>query len=229
MDGGMNHRTYRGRISYIHDRLGETGREWFTVTVGPDGQRTVRALCEMDDDRVLRDVTYTVDGAWRPQDAFVRLSVADRFVGSAWFRFSEQGAECEAHLAREGRVSQRVDLGHRPPIFAPHPLVCDGWQAAAFDHSRPEMVQLFPGACNSSHMANGGSGPLIGWVDKKLEHVGDGTLTVPAGTFDVRHYRIILPDDRPPLLLWVTGEDRLLVRLSWTLLESRYDLVEVEM
>ena len=36
----MRHRTFRGKLSYRHDTKGETGREWFTVTVQPDGTRT---------------------------------------------------------------------------------------------------------------------------------------------------------------------------------------------
>jgi len=83
----MKHRTYRGRIDYIHDDIGERGREWFTVTVQPDGTRTLRSHCEMDDTRILRDVVYTVDRAWLPIDSYVRLTVEEKLMGSAWFRF----------------------------------------------------------------------------------------------------------------------------------------------
>lgn len=224
----MRHRTIRGRIAYVHARDGETGREWFTVTVGPDGQRTVRALCEMDDDGVLRDVTYTVDRDWRPQDAYVRLTVRDAFQGAAWFRFADRLIECEAWTAGEGRVRQLREVAHRPPVFAPHPLACDGWQTAAFDHTRPDRVQVLTGCANSSPLPNGASGPMIGLIDKRLEYVGEGRITVPAGTFDTRHYRILLPDDRPPLDVWVTGPDRVFVKLTWTLLDSRYELTELE-
>jgi len=71
----MNHRSYRGRVDYIHDDIGERGREWFSVTVQPDGMRTLRSQCEMDDTRILRDVIYTVDGQWRPIDSYVRITV----------------------------------------------------------------------------------------------------------------------------------------------------------
>ena len=52
----MSHRSYRGKMLYLTDGVGEMGREWFHVTVQPDGTRTMRATCEMDDDRLLRDV-----------------------------------------------------------------------------------------------------------------------------------------------------------------------------
>ena len=55
----MRHSTIRGKILYLRDGF-ETGREWFTVTKHVDGARTFRALCEMDDHELLRDVTYSV-------------------------------------------------------------------------------------------------------------------------------------------------------------------------
>ncbi len=68
----MQHRTYSYKIQYLGD-AGERGREWCTVTVHGNGDRTLRALCEMDDSQVLRDVTSTVDAHWRPKDVFVRV------------------------------------------------------------------------------------------------------------------------------------------------------------
>ena len=105
----MDQRSYRGKVSYLTDGQGEMGREWFTVTIQPNGDRTMRAHCEMDDFELLRDVVVTVDGDWNPIDAFVRLTRHGVFVGSGWFRFTDRYAECEAFTVQEGRVSQRVD------------------------------------------------------------------------------------------------------------------------
>ena len=58
----------------------------------------------------LRDVTYTVDQNWVPQDAFVRLSVNGTFKGSSWFKFSENIIECENFTKEAGRVSQKQVL-----------------------------------------------------------------------------------------------------------------------
>ena len=57
---GPLHRHYRGKMLYLTDGVGEMGREFFSVTVQPDGERTLRAQCEMDDDRLLRDVVHLV-------------------------------------------------------------------------------------------------------------------------------------------------------------------------
>lgn len=45
----MEHTTLRGRLDYIADGVGVTGREWFTLTVHSDGRRTMRALTALDD------------------------------------------------------------------------------------------------------------------------------------------------------------------------------------
>jgi hypothetical protein len=79
----MQHRSYRGKVSYVTDGVGEMGREMFHVTIQPDGTRTLRATCELDDDRLLRDVVHTVDKDWRPVDAFVRLTIAEQTAGAA--------------------------------------------------------------------------------------------------------------------------------------------------
>ena len=84
----MKHETYRGKVVYRSDTLGERGREWFTVTKHSDGHRTIRSFVEVLNTGLLRDVTYTVDGNWQPVDAFVRLTENDEFMGSGWFRFT---------------------------------------------------------------------------------------------------------------------------------------------
>lgn len=221
-------RHFSGRIDYRHDRLGETGREWFSVTVLESGDRTVRAHCEMDDERLLRDVVYTVDRGWKPQDAYVRLSRNGHFVGAGVFRFGERHIEFDGETAAEGRLCQRVAVPQWPPVFAPHPIVCDGWQAAAFDHARSERIQSLRSCANSSPLAHGGSGPMIGLVDKRLEYVGETVTTVSAGSWSTRHYRVLFHHrDWPPLELFVTPADRQLVCLRWELLESSYELAEL--
>lgn len=223
-------RVYRGRIAYLRDGRGELGREWFTVSVNAE-QRTVRAYCEMDDIALTRDVTYTVDGAWRPLDAFVRLTKAERFVGASAFWFDEQGVDCEGFTASDGRFSQRVNLPRRSTLFAPHPLVTDGWQAAAFDYSRGVGRQRLEWCTNSSPEPDGGTGPNVGVVYKDLEYCGDERVTVAAGTFLARRMKIhpLMNEmaNWPPLEFWVAGTDFLMVKMRWDLLKSTYELVKL--
>jgi len=226
-------RWQRGRVDYVTDGIGVQGREWFDVTIQADGQRTIRAHCEIEDGGILRDVVYTVDRAWKPLDCFVRLSQHGRFVGSAWFRFDERGGDCEAQIAELGRISQRWDMKVWPSIFASHSVVTDVWQMALFDHSRTERVQTFRDRISSSAMHNGGSGPLIGHGysgdgrpgEIDLEYVGEERVTVPAGTWDTRHYRIQRLN-RPPLEIWGSGPDVIPVQLRWEVTKRTYVLAE---
>src|SRR5688500_13387733 len=103
-----DHTSVRGTIAYTSnqpERLGqERGREYFRIDMHADGSRTAVAHCEIDDrPSVMRDICYGLDPDWYPIDCFVRISVGDRFVGSGWFRFADDGADCEMVSATEGR------------------------------------------------------------------------------------------------------------------------------
>lgn len=223
----MKHRQYSGKIQYIGDSNPNRGREWFNVTVHADGQRTVRATCEMDDSQILRDVVYTVNENWTPQDAFVRLTIGEKFTGSAWFNFEPGVVECESNTAAFGRLSQRVTVPGGPVAFGPHPVVCDVWHLGAIDRSvdAPEF-QTISDVPMSSLLDNGGSGPMIE-IHKTLyfQRYEPEQITVPAGTFDCLHYALgASPDEMEHI--WCTPEDLMLVQLRNEELASTYQLVE---
>ncbi len=225
----MKHRSFRGRIDYIRDGAGNSGREWFSVTVQPNGNRTLRAQCEMDDIGLLRDVVQTLDGDWLPVDSFVRLTKDGEFMGAGWFRFFDRHVECEAVTAAEGRVSQRIETQGRARILASHPLMTDGWQCAAFDHASDERTQIIKPWVNSSPRPDGGSGPLAAVGEKIIDYVGEETITVPAETFDTRHYRLHASQPEVPALeTWVFGEDYQFAKMRWDLLSSDYVLAEYQ-
>ena len=156
----MNHRTYKGKVIYIHDEIGERGREWFDVTVQPDGSRTLRSHCEMDDSIILRDVILTVDKHWKPQDSYVRLTVKNNFMGSAWFLFDHEKVTCEAYTTNEGRLSQIVKVSEWPKSFGAHPVVCDIWHLGSWNWKSEESTQNWV-SIMSSPLPNGASGPFI--------------------------------------------------------------------
>lgn len=223
----MTHRSYRGRIDYIRDQGGVRGREFFSVTVQANGKRTARAQCEMDDIGLLRDVTQTLSRNWQPQDAFVRLVSKGKFMGSGWFRFLPDGVECEAFTRNEGRISQRIHTDGPVQIFASHPLMTDGWQTKAYDHTGPK-TQTIPRWSNPSPRPDGGSGPMVGMGTKTITYAGEESVTVPAGTFRCRRYEIHASNPKnPPMSTWVMGEDAVFVKMRWDLLKTEYVLAEI--
>ena len=223
----MQHKTTRGKILYLHHGE-EIGREWFTVTRHGTGARSFRALCEMDDHDLLRDVIYSVGTNWEPLDCFVRLSIRDRFVGSSWFRFDEQGGECEGYTVGEGRVSQRIDVGHRPPSFGAHPIICDMWHLSQFDKTGARL-QAMRDIMLSSSEPDGGTGPILTSNDLTIEYFGKEELTVPAGTFNADHFAFVLgpphPDNEE---LWCIGEDIIPLKIKYPIYDTTYELVELE-
>jgi len=225
----MNHRSYRGKMLYLTDGIGEMGREWFHVTVQPDGSRTLRATCEMDDDRLLRDVVMTVSRNWYPVDAFVRLSIEEKLVGSSWFNFTDGTAECQGFTAREGRLGQRFETAGRTGFFGAHPLHGDAWACATLQ--RDESLDSDSELCtfSTSHLPNGGSGPTLvptppGFLRRK--YIGDERIDVAAGSFRTRHFQFLVADN-PPIEIWATGEDFIPVRMRWDLLRQSYELVKL--
>ncbi len=215
---------------YRRNGVGENGREHFSVTVHADGGRTLRAQCEMDDDRLLRDVVLTVDARWRPIDAFVRLVIDDRLVGSSWFRFEGRLAECEGFSARAGRFAQRFDVAEGTACFGTHSLHGDAWTVARLRrHVGPaDRLQFVTFA--SSVLANGGSGPCLVPVPPgfaKILDRGEETVAMPAGEFLTRHIRIEVPGV-DSFDVWAGGEDCLPVRLSSDTLDETYEMIAIE-
>lgn len=225
-----SHRSYRGKMLYITDGVGEMGREYFSVTVQADGTRTLRAQCEMDDFRLLRDVVLTVNALWEPIDAFVRLAIAGKTVGSSWFCFDGQRAEVQGRTAAEGRISRTLPMNGVSESFGTHALHGDSWVVGRLRNWKGDPDAFPLATFATSTMANGGSGPdlipLSGGYSRIVDQ-GDKTITVPAGTFDTRHIRIIVPnvDDFD---VWAGGEDCLPVKSTSRGLKQTYEMVHVE-
>lgn len=238
----MKHRTTSGRIVYLSDQSGtrqEFGREWYSITAHEDGQRTLRARCEIEAGvvaprEVLREVTYTTDAALRPLDCYNRLHMNGKFLGSGWMRFTDTHAECEAYNVVTGRVSQHIELERPALSLGSHPVSCDILHLARFDHTRPERIQQQPDVWMTSIEHDGCSGPMLSALSFAIEYCGRETVTVPAGTFECDHYRFLLagaqqPREHPTEDLWCTPGDFTFVRVTvGGYMAASFDLVEYE-
>lgn len=181
-------RSYRGVIRYGHETDGSTGRELFHATVHDDGSRTLRCVCEMDNVPLVRDVTYTVNAQFEAVDCFVRVVDRGAFVGSGWFRFTDEFAEGEVFTAREGRLSQRITTPGRVRLFGSHPICVDIWKCAHTPAERPGEVQPLTNCFSSSLAPNGASGPLMVTKTYDMTYVGAETVTTPAGRFECARF-----------------------------------------
>ena len=227
---GPLHRHYRGKMLYLTDEIGEMGREFFSVTIQPDGERTLRAQCEMDDDELLRDVTLTVDAQWAPKDAFLRLTLGGKLLGSSWFHFSGCEAECQGFTQQAGRIAQQFTQPHLIESFGTHALHGDAWVVGRLREWRGKPEDFSLATFASSHLPNGASGPLLmpcGEGFSRIFDLGEVSIEVPAGRFACQHIRIEVPgvDD---FEVWAGGSDCLPVRLRSDKLRQTYELVELE-
>jgi len=234
-----DHRTVRGTIRYTSkkpDRMDEErGREYFTINVHGDGKRTCIAHCEIDDrPSVMRDITYSLDEAWYPMDCFVRIAVNDRFMGSGWFRFGADFAECETYTALDGRVTQRMETNGRLMTFQNHAIVCDAWHMRLFDRSKVgQGVQSIDEMLLSSPDHRGATGPMLFRIGFGVEYVGEETIEVEAGKFDALHFRFVsspgLPEAHPPYDIWCTNDEEFIFLRGdiGGYMQTFYELVEL--
>jgi hypothetical protein len=241
----MEHETIHGRLLYtskkpeILDKV--RGGETFTITRHLDGRRTLRAQCAIDENspRVLRDSITNLDAAWRPKEAFVQITVDEEFAGSSWYRFTDTTAECEGFTAREGRISQKIELDQPAPFFGTHPIQADAWHTHCYDMSKGPGEQTVSGYLMCSLHHRGADGPLLFKQDEIVfAFVGRETVEVAAGRFAALHFRIgdntdddyMKTDRHPPYHIWVTDDgDYVMLKAYCTgYMQTYYELVEYE-
>ncbi len=223
----LDQRSYRGVVRYaIGER--ENGRETFGVTIQPDGLRTLRAQCEIEDVRLMRDVTVTLDANWLPVVAFIQLTIAGRFTGATWYRFSEREVVAEGYTTADGRISQRFEVTEPVDAFGTHPIHGDAWNLARLRRNGGRRIAS--PRFTSSFASNGSTGPAL--VRIPQDHIayeleGKETVTVPAGTFETEHFTMnVVPRDKVNHI-WAFGEDCIPARML-TSQGRRYELIELD-
>ena len=233
-----DHKTIRGAIAYTStkpDRMNQDrGREYFVVNIHADGTRTIMANCQIDDrPAVMRNINYTLDGDWMPKDCFVRIGVDDKFMGTGWFRFASNYAECETFTALEGRVSQRYDLDGPLVLFQNHAIACDAWHFYHYDRVKRGHQSITP-MLLSSPDHRGATGPMLYPITMGMDYQGEEQITVKAGTFDAHHFQFVgaegLPEEHPIYDVWCTSDGNFTFLLGTVggYMQTHYELVEYE-
>ena len=121
------HTTCRGTVEYRIDDPnfpgGIWGREHFTLTRHANGDRVLRAFCELDDEPALiRDVIQRVDHEFHPQDCVVRLTEGGQFTGSTWYHITDNEIQYEGLIRDEGRISGQLAIDRTIRGFGTHAL-----------------------------------------------------------------------------------------------------------
>lgn len=198
-----------GRIAYRDDDSGTLwGVEDFRITREPDGGRTLAARCEMElgDDAVIRDCSLTVDAAFQPRDAHVRIRNHGRQTGSGWFSLGDDTIIGESLSDNYGRLSQCEPIERPLRGFGIHAVQADGWMGAAFPFDRGEGAEWFAGH-NPIHSLHhlGATGPRVEFSTSGLRYEGEEEIEVPAGRFRCRRLSWLgMTNDHPPYVMWIS-------------------------
>jgi len=207
------HVTKRGTITYDIDNpdfaSGNWGLEHFIITRHGNGDRVLRAYCELNDEPALiRDVLICVDADFHPRDATVRLTEGDEFKGTGWYHFTDKQIDFQGFNAAQGRISKTMEIDRSIRGFVNHALSGDAWLVARFDRAKGPRQQTFYNNPLSSADHRGATGPRLETSDNTtIEYKGEDHVTVPAGTFSCHHFIFLIPSgNHPPYHLWVTAD-----------------------
>jgi len=236
----MAHRTLRGTIIYTSkkpERMDqERGREFFTLTQQADGIDVLLAHCEIDDEpNVIRDVSLALrhdDSS--PLDCSVRLTVGDRFEGTGWMRFSDRLAECQTFNAKDGRLTQSIELDQSVKWLQSHPIVGDALLMKLYDLSQGPGKTFFPDLYLTSPDHRGATGPMFFRTGFSIVYVGEEDIEVAAGSFRARHFQVgdtagNLPEEHPPYDVWCTADDDYILLRAGAggYMQTHYELTEL--
>ena len=169
----------------------------------------------------------------------MQISTDDEFIGSTWYRFTENKAECEGYTIREGRISQTLDLDSKPTFFGTHPIQADAM------HTHLYPISKGPGThTNNLHLMcsfhhRGADGPILLHKEGlQMRYYGEETVEVEAGKFNAYHFsygtntddEYMGTDIHPPYHTWVTNDgDYVLLKAYCTgYMQTFYELVEYE-
>ena len=207
-----------GRFLYRKMSTGAvTGDESFTLTVHPDGTRTLMARNQSTTFDMQRHVIHRVAADFRPLETTAVYYLLGEWRGTGWF--SVIGNKLHAVVrSPDGIITQER---HVPDYFSfvPHPLATNAWHGWYYDKAKGgKQTTLF----YDMDAAAQSVGSMLGkMTNQELEFIGVEQITVPAGTFTVDHFKVQSVD------YYVTGPDAIMVKFAWQEADVEYLLTEL--
>jgi hypothetical protein len=219
-------RTISGKIAYLDAAREHWGREEFSISVHRRG-RTVRAVSELDDARILRDTNWTLSSDWKPLEGFVRVSIDDAIEAHSWFNIDGATVECEAVTRELGRVSQRLESSKPIDFLGFHALTGDALISAARGCVDQGVEKAL--TCVTNSFAGYGEKGLIAMLaTPRVTYLGPERISVIAGEFAAEHFKVRWSDVVPTYShFWVHGPDYLPLRLMGASGPVSYELSEL--
>ena len=216
----------RGTITYVTSDGYECGRERFSLHRHDRG-RFVRAVCEMEEEGLLRDASWSLDENWRPVDGHVRVALGGNVTGSTSYAFNGSSVTCHALTDTHGQVSLVKQSATAYEFLGLHSLICDGLLTAARgrdDINRERGIN----SITCSYSLHGEEGLLAFPIDIGVTYLGEERLTVAAGEFDAHKFHVRWRPEWTPAAIWVWGEDYIFLKSMWEVSGLTCELTSLE-
>ena len=201
----------RGRYAYTTVKDGRArGTEDFHLTVHKDGSRSLSMWHDIFARHSQFSVNLQIDAQQRPTEAFISYWTVDGYKGSTHIKVN--GAQLLAdNRGQSGDLQQTLPVPANFSIGS-HPVAGDGWHTF---HCGDSQVYSMEATADLSK-------PMLGQlISMPCESLGSERITVPGGSFDTLHFRLGGVSD-----IWVTSQDRLMVKFISEKFDRAYTLVE---
>ncbi len=213
-------RETRGVIAYralSTDKV--RGEERFHISAHPDGSRTVSTISRYGPRDIQRHSLYRLDSGLRPIDATVQYWIEGAWRASGLITVDETGLQT-ASRSPLGDSNHDLKVDENFAILT-HQLSPDAWRVFQYDKSTggDQALNMY----DLSPLADSPDGILGKLTTQRFNYAGETTVTVPAGTFTVDHYRLEDAVD-----MYVHGPDAILVKWRFDAIEREHILIELD-
>lgn len=195
------------------DEAEPCGSEDWIMTVQGDGTRTLRAYSYVTPIAFQNSTVMRVDRNFRPLDGFSNLYRDGQFFGSGFFVVDGNALTMTVNAPGE-TLSETIPVPDDFVLLL-YPNSAYGWMLGAYDFEDGGVQNVTMCVLAA---AQGRSASCV-LVEEPLEYIGDETITVPAGNFDTRHFKIGKNGDT-----WISGADRIVVQHQHRVRNLRFQL-----
>lgn len=194
------------------------GTEEWRIFVHPDGSRTMILSKDFVALNALQIMTAHVDADFRPIDVYATYWVPGGYRGS--IRVAVDGDTLRAvSEAPTGSVTEEITVPEEVSVVT-HGESMNGWYLSQGERDaegkHAATYYVFNPTRDGSEMVRGRLGPA------SFQYLGKETITVPAGTFETERYLLT------NIEMWITGEDRILVKQSLVGEDKEYVLTHLD-
>ncbi len=195
----------------------DRGWERYRLTVHPDGSRTMLMWHDVYARNSQFTVMFRATKEFRPIQAFISYWTSAGFKGTALLNVQDD----KLTAISTGPGGQQTETIPVPPRFSlgSHPVSADGWHMAAEDANSkaPQTGTVYSMEASTDLTRL----PLGTLRPQEFQNLGRETISVPAGRFECTHYKVSGVVD-----VWITSEDRLMVRMVNAPRDLDYVLIE---